>query len=201
MKIYQPFFLLVILCSGRSEAQQMYSKVTVNKHMKDTFSFASRWQYAPDVFKDEATGEFKSCCGDSITPKDTAHLFYTASCFTNVQGEYKIQYCYAEKKQGKLVLKLAGGLPAYAGEFLLHIRGDSFYFQPRTIYPLYYPGQKITYQITKQRLVLNTTHPAPGDVIMGYTDLVFVEKITLPGRGFKAHTYYVKGYIRTALPR
>lgn len=194
-------FLLITLYPCPLTAQNVYSKVIVNKQMKDTFSFATRWEYSPNVFKNEVTGEFESCCGDSITPKDTAHLFYTASCYTNVQGGYNIQYCYAKKQQGGLVLKLADGLPAYASDFLLYIRNDSFYFQPRTIYPLYYPGQKITYQITKQHLVLNTIHPRAGEVIMGYADLVFVEKVTLPGRGIKKHTFYVKGYIRTTLPR
>lgn len=166
--------------------------------MKDTFSFASQWDYGDEVFKDEKTGKLTRCCGDTLKPEDTAHLFYTARCYTNVQGGYSISYCYASREKEDLVLKLEDGLPAYGSQFFFYVRGDSFYFQPKIIYPLYNPAQKVSYQVTKQALTLNTSNATPGDIIMGYVDAEFVEKITVPGRTTKRNTYYLKGYIRTA---
>jgi len=41
-----------------SNAQTKYSKVSVDKQMQDTFSFAKRWDYSWEIFKDDSTGEF-----------------------------------------------------------------------------------------------------------------------------------------------
>ncbi len=93
------FFLALLIGGQNSNAQTIFSRVSVERKMKDTFSFAKQWDYSWEVFKDDSTGEFKRHDGQSITPADKAHLFYTANCLTNVQGGYNIQYCFAD--QGK----------------------------------------------------------------------------------------------------
>lgn len=169
--------------------------------MKDTFSFAKQWDYPWEVFKDESTGEFTRNDDQTLIPADTAHLFYTANCLTNVQGGYDIRYCFADQSKNTITLIFSDGLPAYASEFYFYIAGDSFYFKPKTTYPLYIPGQKISYKVTKQKLKLTRNNYKIGDKIIGYVDAEFIETISVPKKGTKQHKFYLRGYIRTPLKR
>ena len=203
MNIKLFIFSLAFLSIGgqNSFAQAKYSKLSVDRKMKDTFSFAKQWEYSWEVFKDDSTGEFTRNDDQSLTPADTAHLFYTANCLTNVQGGYDIKYCFAIQRKDIITLTLSDGLPAYASEFYLHISGDSFYFKPKTTYPLYIPGQKISYKVTKQKLILNKNNYKIDDLIIGYIDAEFIETVSVPKRGTKQHKFYLRGNIRTPLKR
>lgn len=167
--------------------------------MKDTFSFAKKWDYSWEVFKDDSTGEFTKNSSEPLVPGDTAHLYYTANCLTNVQGAYDIRYCFAKQRKGILTLTFADGLPAYGSSFYLHISGDSFYFEPQITYPLRISGEKISYRVTKQKLTLNKPAYKIGETIMGYVDAEFIETVSVPNKGTKKHTFYLKGYFRTPL--
>lgn len=193
------FLLAVIaLITQTVSAQTKWSKIIVDPHMKDTFSFAQQWAYAWDLITDEATGKFlEKTDGTEITPADTAHLFYTASCTTNVQGGYHIRYATAVLQQQGLMVTIADGLPAYASEFHLHLKGDSFSFIPRIHYPKRFEGEKRSYTITRQQLTLNKAGYHADDTMMGYIDVEFVQVVTIPRRPTQRRTYYLKGYIRT----
>ena len=57
----KPFiFSLAFLSIGgqNSFAQAKYSKLSVDRKMKDTFSFSKQWDYSWEVFKDDSTSEF-----------------------------------------------------------------------------------------------------------------------------------------------
>lgn len=196
------FSLALLIVVGQNlNAQTKYSRLSVDRQMKDTFAFARQWDYSWEVFKDDSTGEFIKNDDRPLTPADTAHLFYTANCLTNVQGGYDIRYCFADQSKGIIMLTFSDGLPAYASEFYFYITGDSFYFKPKTTYPLYLPGQKISYQVTKQKLILNKNNYKIGDTIIGYVDAEFIETVSVPKRGTKQHKFYLRGYIRTPLKR
>src|SRR6186997_1295524 len=109
-----------------SFAQLSYSKFSVNTKMKDSFSFSKKWDYSWEVFKDDSTGTFTKNSDEPFQPGDTAHLFYTANCSTNVQGGYDIRYCDAEKHRNTITLTFADGLPAYGSQFYIYIESDSF---------------------------------------------------------------------------
>ena len=196
------FYLVLLVVGGQNSfAQAKYSKLSVDRQMKDTFSFAKQWDYSWEVFKDDSTGEFTRNDDQFLKPSDTAHLFYTANCLTNVQGGYDIRYCFADQSKGITTLTFSDGLPAYASEFYFYITGDSFYFKPKTIYPMHIAGQKVSYQVTKQKLTLNKNNYKIGDKIIGYVDAEFIETVSVPKKGTKKHTFYLKGYIRTPLKR
>ena len=82
-----------------SLTNKTFSKFLVDTYHKDIFSFAKNWDYSWDVYKDDSTGMFSKNGEEPITSSDTAHLFYTANCLTNVQGGYEIRYCFADKTQ------------------------------------------------------------------------------------------------------
>jgi hypothetical protein len=167
--------------------------------MVDTFSFAKKWDYSWEVFKDDSTGTFTKNSDEPFLPSDTSHLYYTANCSTNVQGGYDIRYCYAEKHRNIVTLTFSDGLPAYASEFYIFIKADSFAFKPKTIYPLYVPGQSISYQVTKKKLTLNKSNYQVGDIILGYVDVEFIEIVSVPKKGIQKHKFYLKGFLRTSL--
>lgn len=201
---FKPAILfLAFLVTGTlySYSQTKYAKVSVNRQMKDTFSFAKQWDYSWEIFKDDSTGEFTRSDDQPLMPADTVHLFYTANCFTNVQGGYSIRYCFSLQSKDVITLTFSDGLPAYASEFHFYIKSDSFYFKPKTVYPMYIPGQKISYRVTKQKLTLNKNMFEIDDTIIGYVDAEFIETVSVPKKGIKQNKFYLRGYIRTPLKR
>ena len=196
------FFLVFLIAGGQNSlAQTKYAKLAIHTQMKDTFSFAKKWDYSWEVFKDDSTGAFTRNDDQPLTAADTAHLFYTANCLTNVQGGYGIRYCFAEQSKDIFTLTFSDGLPAYASEFYFYIKGDSFYFKPKTTYPLHIPGEKITYLVTKQKLRLKKNNYKIGDTIMGYVEADFIETVSVPKKGTRQHKFYLRGYIRTPLKK
>ncbi|MCC6287962.1 MAG: hypothetical protein IT249_08755 [Chitinophagaceae bacterium] len=201
IRLFMISLTLLTFVGQITNAQTKYSKVFVDRQIKDTFSFAKKWDYSWELFKDDSTGEFTRNDDQPLTAADTAHLYYTANCFTNVQGGYDIRYCFANNDKGITTLTFYDGLPAYASEFFLYIKGDSFYFKPKTIYPSYIPRQKILYRVTKQKLKLNRSNYKIGDTIIGYVDAEFIETVSVPKKGTKQHKLYLRGYFRTQLKR
>jgi hypothetical protein len=182
-------------------AQTKFSKIEIDKQFKDTLSFVKQWDYPNEVIKDDSTGEFSKMTDGPLTAADTAHLFFTAKCSTNVQGGYEIRYCFANKSMDNIRLTFSDGLPAYASEYYIYIKGDSFYFRPKTIYPARYPGEKISYQVIKQKLTLNKSSYAIGETVIGYVDAEFIETVSVPKKGSENHKFYLKGFIKTKLNR
>lgn len=194
------FLLVSLIISGQNSfAQAKYSKFSVDQKMKDTFSFAKQWDYSWEVFKDDSTGEFTRNNDQPLTPADTVHLFYTANCLTNVQGGYGIRYCFANKNKSIITLTFSDGLPAYASKFYFYIKGDSFCFKPKIMYPKRIAGQKVSYQVTKQKLILNNTIYKIGDQIIGYVDVEFIETLAMSKTATRQHKFFLRGYIRTPL--
>jgi len=91
------------------------------------------------------------------------------------------------------------GLPAYASEFYVYIKSDSFYFQPKTTYPMYMPRQNISYHVTNQKLTLNKTSYLMSELILGFIDAEFIETISAPNKKTQSHTFYLKGFFKTPL--
>ncbi len=178
-------------------AQDRFSKVQIDRQFKDTLSFINHWDFPVGVFKDDSTGEITNDGGFGLL--DTTHLFFTASCTTNVQGGYEIRYCFASKTKENIVLTFSDGLPAYASEYYVFINRDSFYFRPKTIYPMRIPGEKISYQVTKQKLTLNKDSYPMGEAIIGHLDAEFIETVTVPNKKTQSHKFYVRGFFKTPL--
>jgi hypothetical protein len=193
------FSVFVFLIIQELPAQGKYSRVNVDPQLKDTFSFDQQWDYAWDIFKDDSTGEFIKASDQPLVAADTAHLFFTAKCSTNVQGGYEIRYCYADKDSSNIVLTFSDGLPAYASEYYIYIKGDSFNFRPKTIYPAPSRGDKTSYRTTKQKLVLNRNTYSQGDIIFGYVEIHFLEIVSGPGHKTEQHPRYLRGFIKTPL--
>jgi hypothetical protein len=173
--------------------KQVVSKITVNKHLKGDFSFTKKWDYPEGIFKEDSTGEF----GTDGSPLDTTHLFYTANCSTNLQGGYKIRYCYAKKFDHKITLTFADGLPAYASKFYVHIDSSDFWCEAETIYPMFVKGQKKYCTTIKQKLIIDKSTYSKGDSIKGYIEMEFIETVELPSSRVHKNRYFLKGNFKT----
>jgi len=191
--------------------QTKFSKIKIDKDFKDTLSFVSGWDYPAGIYEIGNTGEFarfgdgpdtivrNQADSTAAVQLDTTHLFFTANCATNLQGGYKIRYCSAEKQLNKIVLTLSDGFPDYPSEYYVYITADSFYFQPKTIYPIMYVGEKLTYHITKQSLTLAKKSYVLGETVIGYVNVEFTETISIPGEHQETHKLYLRGFIKTPL--
>jgi len=175
--------------------KQIVSKVTIDKNLKDNFSFTKKWDYPEGVFKDDSTGEFTV----DGSPLDTTHLFFAANCSTNVQGGYDIRYCYATKDKNKITLTFAGGLPAYASEFYVYIGTLSFWCDAETIYPVIAKGQKKFCTIIKQKLIVDKPEYSRGDTIKGFIEMEFIETVAVPNKPVQKRSYFLKDYFKTPL--
>jgi hypothetical protein len=196
-----PKLIMIVLlfqCCGQITALGQVahkSKFTVDDSMKDTFAFTRQWAYSWTILKDD--NGLYSATGEKITPADTVHLFFTAQCESGVQGGYRVRYCYSSKKGNAIKLNFSDGAPAYASEYYVYIRGDSFYFKPSLNYPFSTKGEKMVYPIEKQQLTLNKKRYNLGDTIIGYIDCQFVEVWTVPGGKTRRTKLYFKGYFCT----
>ncbi len=187
-------FWLTTSCPA-SYGQQVYTSRVDVKQMTDTFGFAKQWDYPWYTLKDE-DGKFSSALNDTIHPEDTAHLYHTANCETNVQGGYEIRYCFATRTSDVIMITFSDGLPAYAGTYSIYIRNDSFYFKPDIIYPK--PTRKISYHTDRQKLILNQHSYNLNDLIIGYADIEFSE-IPASGKAPSENKIYLRGYFRVRL--
>lgn len=189
------FTACLLIITNSLPAQPKRTKIIVDKQLKDTFSFTKQWAYYWEVTKDD-NGKFTKTDGAAITPADTAHLYFTANCTTNIQGGYAIRYCYAQKIGNTITLLFADGSPAYGSEFNCYIKQDSFYFKPAVNYPLYIPGEHISYGVTHQQLIINKLTYAIGDTLTGYINAEFTETASAPRHTTQKTKLYLRGYIK-----
>ena len=195
------YFSCLLVGFQKTVAQTTYSQISVDGKMKNSFSFTKKWAYSWDVLKDKRTGKFSKNGGQKIVRGDTAHLFFTANCHTNIQGGYDIKYCYANMSEDTITLVFSDGLPAYASEFYVYITGDSFTCVPKTKYESLLPGHKITNEVFKQKLVLNKPGYAINDIMKGYIDIEFIEMYSVPNKEPEKSNFYLRGYFKTPLKR
>jgi hypothetical protein len=195
------FKLIIFFILGISPtfAQVKYSKVTINRNMKDTFTFVNLWDYSPDIIKDDSTCRLSRDDGKPIHAADTAHSYFTANCETNVMGGYNLRYCYAFKSKDTIRLVFSDLQGEYASEFYVYIKGDSFYFRPVTIYPIINFKERTSYRVTRQKLTLNKCSFTIDDTIIGNIDAEFIETVTVPMEGTQSHKLYFRGFIKTHL--
>ena len=188
--------LYCFIVSSDTVAQKSpYPRLTIEKEPAGKFEFNKNWAYRWDVVKDR-NGKFSSAEVEKVTAKDTTHLYFTADCKTNVQGGYKIRYCYATKKPGSVVLSFTDGAPAYASEYKVIVKEDHFTFDPVIVYPELILGQKLTYNITRAKLILYQKDYSAAKMISGYVDAEFTETIIDKGVS-KTNKLYFRGYFKT----
>ena len=142
------------------------AKFGVDTTMRDTFAFTKHWAYPEGIWKDESG--FHNLTDEKITPKDTVHIYFTASAKDKRSPNDSVRYCYATKKAGTIKLMFDGELPGYFVEHTVYIKGDSFFVKPSFSYEITTGGEQMTYPIQQQQLTLNKKRYRLGDTIIGY---------------------------------
>jgi hypothetical protein len=187
---------LALICGKTASAQSSLTPITYAKGSGDAFTFTKKWAYPWYIQKDDK-GKFIKAEDGEITKKDTAHLYYTANCKTNVQGGYQIRYCRASNKGNAIKLNFADGLPGYGSEFNIYLSKGKFYFEPVIVYPAFTRGEKITHKVTSSRLTLYQPATNAVKVISGFVDVEFIETSTGTKFGTTNHKYYFRGYFKS----
>lgn len=191
--------LLLLLIGGGMLAQgkEWHMLAITLKAIPDTFSFTRKWDYPWYVSKSK--GVFSSALSDTIGRDDTAHLFYTANCTSTFQGGYQIRYCTATKVGKDIEVSFADGMPAYASQYYVHIRGDSCWFDPH----IRLPDNQIKRYLwlaDSSRLVLDKPVRNAGDVFRGYLEMRFFRSSgQKPGE--VPQVYLLKGYFSTRVKK
>lgn len=162
------------------------------------FGFTKKWAYPSNVLKDE-NGKLTKTEDGKLKTGDTLHQYFTANCKTNVQGGYHIRYCNASKTTHHIKLNLSDGFPAYASAYEIYITGNKFCFKPSIVYPELVTGQKMTYKVTREKLLLYQKDYNKSTFISGYIDAEFTETVNSTHNGTQKHKYYLKGYFKTAI--
>jgi hypothetical protein len=189
---------LAIISRQAAFAQSSLTPIIFDTEPREAFTFVKKWAYRWDVLKDDK-GIFTKTEDGKVTRGDTAHLYFTANCKTNIQGGYQIRYCYAKKTGNNLKLNFSDGAPAYASEFNVYLLKGKFYFEPVIIYPALTRGEKITHKVTRSKLVLYQPAYNAAKVISGFVDVEFIETSTGTSYGTTHHKYYFRGYFKTAV--
>jgi hypothetical protein len=180
------------------KTKKIISKITIDNNFIDTFSFINQWDYPAYTIKNDR-GHFSIDEDREMTPQDTAHLYFTAKCKTNVQGGYDVRYSYAKIDKGELVLTFVDGAPAYNSEFYVHINDTNFWCDVETVYPLTYSNEKKSCTITKQALIIDRANYSLGDTIKGFIEIEFIETVTVPKKGTQKSKLFLKGYFKTPI--
>lgn len=152
---------------------------------KDGFPFSKEWAYPWYITRDDK-GNFEHAMGEPVTAADTAHLYFTAGCETNIQGVYTIRYCYASMERDTLKLLFEDGMPAYASSFEVKVYKDNFEVIPHLVYPS--PGKVKPGKVIEQSMTLSVNNYGAG----GYISYIF----RIEGSD---QSYYLRGFFNTPL--
>jgi hypothetical protein len=202
MKYNYVILITFLNISALAQDKNPFSKIVFDSLLIDSFTFHKNWDYPEGIYKDEVTGKFDSNYGDKITKKDTAHLFYTASCTTSVQGGYDLHYAYAYYTVDSfLLIRIEDGLPAYASHYDIIIKGDSFYCKPKTIYPMRVEGEKIYYKIIQQELKFKKAIRLQSKNNLAIFNIQFEEITKIPNKPKHINMHFLRGIIRTPIKK
>ena len=180
-----------------TKKERLISLVTVDKHFKDTLTFSNKWDYPWYIVVDDGGGNMENTLGGTLMETDTVHLYHTANCWTNHQGRHNVRFCDAILNKDTITLLFQPELPAYASELSISIKDKLFWSDFSATYPA--PAKKLSWVITKQKLVLNKKSYTPGDTINGYLEVEFIETSTEANQKAFRKKYYYKGYFKTPL--
>lgn len=175
-------FLFAFIIAGTfiANAQsKVYFPVKTENIPAAKLNFSKHWAYPWYVIK-HPNGKFENTLGGNIKKADTAHLYFTANCQTNVMGGYKLRYCFANRNADGIRLKFADCSPGYENEFTVYIAKNTHSFEPKLIYPVLAPENDKTYQVIKSSLRLDGQNDGKAGKLNGYIDTEFTETAAAP---------------------
>jgi hypothetical protein len=205
MRLFSILFLTFLLatsfdCQG-PKYPVLWTKYTIDSHFNDTLTFTKNWDY-PWYMILLPDGRFEKTLGNEpILSEDTIKLYHTANCITNHQGLHNINNCVSLINNDSITLTFESQLPAYASQLTVKITNDIFRSSFWAVYPYIEVGQELTWQTTKQKLILDQDKYKLGDIIKGYIEIEFSEisNMTLPQNKSNISNYFFRGFFKTQL--
>lgn len=144
-------------------------------------------------------GHLENTLGGEVSKEDTTRIEHTAKCVSTHQGEHPMSFCDARPFDGGLLLEVAGGLPAYASALTLWIGKDrTLKCRFNAVYPRSVPGEKLSWTITKKSFKMIRADCKPGERLLGWLSVEFVETLTLNGK-VTSTKHRIEGFVKPVI--
>lgn len=180
------------------KSKSFVSHLTIERSFIDTLSFVTKWNYPWYIVVNDK-GQFENILGDAINGSDTIHLYHTAHCKTNHQGDHVINYCNAKIVEDTIKLIFQPKLPSYGGSLSVSIKDDMFWCDFSANFPL--TTDKKLWTVDSQKLVVDKEVYNVGDVIKGYIELNLTETSLVQNNDQKSVGFYFRGFFKTTLTK
>lgn len=155
----------------------------------------SSWPWHIVEHKD---GTLEDTSGDKINKATLKKIEHMAECTSSHQGEHAMDYCDAELSEGKLILSIHGGMPAYASWLKIVVEGDRFTCQFHARYPA--PTTNLNWRITKKELRVKSDKAEVGARFYAWLSVEFEESALEKGE-IVWHPYKIEGYVKPIIQK
>lgn len=167
----------------------------------DSNFFRSKDGSYPFPIIEHEDGHLENTLGDEISPEEAIKTEHTAKCLSNHQGEHLMSFCDAEQFEGGLLLKVTGGLPAYASSLTLRIDKDkNLKCRFAAVYPMSVPGEKLTWTITKKTFKMKSDNFSAGVRLLGWLSVEFEETCLIDGKT-TSKSRKIEGYVKPVIQK
>jgi hypothetical protein len=178
---------------------QIVSVAIVDPTLDSDFFRAKDGSY-PFYIVEHEDGHLENTLGGEVSKEEATKIEHTAKCVSSHQGEHLMSFCDAQQLDGGgLLLEVAGGLPAYASALTLQIGKDKslkcmFYAR----YPMFTPGEKLTWKITKKTFKMTSDSFKAGERLLGWLSVEFEETCTIDGK-VTSKSHKIEGYVKPVI--
>ena len=178
------------------DAQQ--ARATINPKLDHAF-FATIVRSYPWYVTDHGDGQLEDTLDGKVDPEDRIQVEHTANCISDHLGKHTMEFCDVSKDGQTTILRIWGGLPAYASSLTLKIAAD---LKVNCNFKASYPAPRtgIAWRITKKTIQLRNPNAKAGERLYGWLSVEFEERSEQEGR-IVWTPHKIEGYIKPLMPR
>jgi hypothetical protein len=144
-------------------------------------------------------GRLEDTVDGSIDEEDLILLEHSSACVSTHQGEHAMSFCEARiTDDGRMVLLIYGGAPAYSGSLTVNVdtKSGNFTCVFDALYPS--PTPTLTWRITRKSMHVRMLTAQPGHRFYAWVSVEFDEVWTENGTEQK-RSYKIEGPIKPVI--
>lgn len=189
-------FAAELACPLNPNCDDPITAVAIVEPTLDSAFFRSKEGSYPFHIIEHDDGHLENTLGGKVRAEDAVKIQHTAKCVSSHQGEHLMSFCSAESFEGGLLLKVTGGLPAYASSLTVRIGKDKdLKCGFVATYPMRIPGEKLTWKITRKTFKMTSDHFKAGVRLLGWLSVEFEETCTI-GDKTTSRSHKIEGYVK-----
>lgn len=190
-----------VLVSGSAKSaeanclDEIAGKVVIDAELHSDFFKATTTQY-PWYIIVHADGHLEDATDGTIDAEDRVQIEHTANCVSTHQGKHAMKFCDATLDgDGKLVLHISGGLPAYASLLDIEVDDES---KVKCAFSAVYPAPTgpLIWRITKKDVRFSSADTTAGSRLHGWISVDFEEGEIVDDEEKWGRTYKIEGFIK-----